>query len=262
MRLTLLSIEWQKNKSYKTFWILFLLFAVLFFAINQGIATSILNFGEGTKGLIKNLYSFPFVWDNLGFYHSLFVIFLCVFIIISVTNEFTYRTARQHIIDGLSRLEFLHAKCLTVLGTTLIATALFVLYGLILGHLHGGGHPLEHANRILYVFVLTLNYLSLSALIGFFIRRSGLSIILLFAYFIIEFIIQGVVNHQLQTKIGNFLPLQCSDELLPFPILKQINGMLGVVSDDLNPMYYVMASLAWIAVYYSLARIKLQRNDL
>ena len=37
-------------------------------------------------------------------------IVLAIMVVISITNEYTYRTLRQNIIDGLSRWEFLLIK--------------------------------------------------------------------------------------------------------------------------------------------------------
>ena len=37
---------------------------------------------------------------------------------------------------------------------------------------------------------------------------------------IIENIVKSILNHYMDKPFGNFMPLQCSDELLPFPMLQ------------------------------------------
>ena len=198
----------------------------------------------------------------MGYLYSWFVIFLCVFVIISISNEFTYRTNRQHIIDGMERLDFLHAKALLVLTISLSATLFFMLTGFVFGFLNGGGNPFENFEKVGYVFLYTLNYLSFSAFLAFFIKRSGLSIMLLLAYFLMEAIISGLINWKFNTYIGNLMPLQCSDELLPLNALKALNNLAGNARPEAPVYLLVGCSIIYIGLYYGFLRRKLLTTDL
>ncbi len=260
--MNLLKIEWLKLRRYNTFWILSSLFAGLFLLWNYGVNKSFISMGKGPANLLSSTYSFPQIWSNMGYLYSWFVIFLCVFVIISISNEFTYRTNRQHIIDGMERLDFLHAKALLVLTISLSATLFFMLTGFVFGFLNGGGNPFENFEKVGYVFLYTLNYLSFSAFLAFFIKRSGLSIMLLLAYFLLEAIFSGLINWKFNTYIGNLMPLQCSDELLPLNALKALNNLAGNARPEAPVYLLVGCSILYIGLYYGLLRRKLLTTDL
>jgi ABC-type transport system involved in multi-copper enzyme maturation permease subunit len=198
----------------------------------------------------------------MAYLYSWFVIFLCVFAIISISNEFSYRTNRQHIIDGMERLDFLHAKALLILSISLSATLFFLFSGLLFGFINGGGNPFDNIEKVGFVFVYTLNYLSFAAMLAFFIKRSGLSIMLLFAYFLIESIFSGLINWKFNTYIGNLLFLQCSDELLPLQALKAIGSLTGGSKPEAPVSLLVSCSLAYIAIYYFVLRKRMLTADL
>lgn len=259
--MNIVRIEWLKLKNYRTFWVLILLYAILYLFFNYGLADSFLRFSDLPPDLIKNAYSFPAVWDTMGFYHSLFVVFLSVFAIISISNEYTFRTNRQHVIDGMSRVQFLHAKCSLILGLAIFSTLVYTLGCIVFGATHGAFKPWQHTELIFYTFLLSLNYFSFAGLLALLIRRSGLAIILLLAYFIVESIASSMLNHFVRDLSGNFLPLQCTDELLPFMALKEITKMLGAKPPEMALHWYVLAGIGWITLYYLLARRWMLRKD-
>lgn len=258
----LLKTEWLKIRKYTTFWVLTSLFAGLYLLWNYGVNKSMVSLSAGPMNMMSTTYSFPSVWSNMGFIYGWFVYFLAIFVIISISNEFSFRTHRQHIIDGLHRLDFLHSKSILILGLSIASTLFYIISSLIFGFINGGSSPLDGAEKILYVFVYTLNYLSFSALIAFFIRRSGLSIVILFAYLFLEFIMTKIINWQFDSNFGNLLPLQSSDELLPLNAMKSFEAIMPGQHADINPMIYLVASCIYIILYYIIARRKLVTADL
>ncbi len=258
--MNLLKIEWLKLKKYPTFWILSGLFTGIFLTLIYGLNQSFIKLG-GSSNLLSSSYSFPSIWPNIGYFYSWFIIFLCVYIIISISNEFSYKTNRQHIIDGMNRIDFLHAKALLVISLSLGATVFFILTGLIFGFLNGGGNPFENFEVVGYVFLYALNYLSFAGFLAFFIKRSGLSIILLLAYFAVEGILSSLINGKFDTYVGNLLPLQSSDELLPLNVLKSLTEMTGARPEA--PIYLLVGfSIFYIVLYYFILRRKILTTDL
>ena len=102
-------------KSFRTFWIVTGFFILLLPLWNYGISNGIMKIGGGDVNLVSQAYSFSYVWQNLGFWTSIFVVFISILTIILVTNEYQFRTSRQNIIDGWKRLDFYHAKWQVVL---------------------------------------------------------------------------------------------------------------------------------------------------
>ena len=111
------------------------------------------------------------------------------------------------------------AKVALVLVGALLATFFETITGIFFGATTGGFDGFgEGWEKVLYLFVLNLNYMGLSLLIALFIKRSGLAIGLFFLYaFILDNLLGAIVNKITSSQVGNFLPLQASDEMLPFP---------------------------------------------
>lgn len=260
----LLSVEWLKIRKYKTFWVLTGLFAALLPFWNFQILNGVIKMGDGSINLFSQAYGFPSVWSNFGWWGSIFVLFLSILVITLTCNEYSFRTHRQNVIDGWSRLSFFHAKVALVSALS-VATTLFVfivgaLFGIsVSGSSDGMFSGLE---KLGYFFLLVLNYLGAGLFIALWIRKSGLAISIFLLYaLIIEVAAGATLNHLTGTKWGNFLPLQSSDELLPFPLMRMAGAMLG--SSTAFPDYaYVIASTAWIAIYYFAGRRIVLNRDM
>jgi hypothetical protein len=261
----LLAIEWLKIRRYRTFWILAGLFIILFPLWNYGITNSIIQMGNGKSSGISFLsqaYSFPDVWENLGFWGSIFVLFLSVLVIILTTNEFTFRTHRQNVIDGWKRLDFYHAKVGQVILFSFLATLFLVIVGLIFGFVSGGADGVAYGwEKVLWFFLLCLDYMGFALLLALMIRRSGLAIGLFFLYsFILENLIKGMLNWKLPQPVGNFLPLQSSDELLPFSLMRTLGSMVSH-GPEISDWTYAAVTAGWCLVYYLIGRRLLLARD-
>ncbi|MCW3123090.1 MAG: hypothetical protein JWQ38_2582 [Flavipsychrobacter sp.] len=262
----LLAIEWLKIKRYRTFWILAGLFLLLMPLWNIEVANGMLKFGGNAKGglnFLSTAYSFPEVWGNLGFWGSIFIMFLSILVIILTTNEYAYRTNRQNIIDGMKRIEFFHAKVALVLLLSVLATVYLFVLGLAFGGVNSGSLSglFSQFQQVGYFFLLSLDYLGFALFLALWIRRSGLAIGLFLLYsMIIENIARGLLNSMMDKPFGNFLPLQASDELLPFPLMQMAKTMMGS-GTGINMTTYATITVAWCAVYYFAGRMLLLRND-
>lgn len=262
--MSLLAIEWLKIKRYRTFWVLIILFAFLLPFWNFQILNGIIRLGGDRVNLLNQAYNFPSVWANFGWWGSIFVLFLAILVITLTCNEYGFRTHRQNVIDGWRRLDFFHAKVALILALS-IATTLFVfLIGAAFGiSVSGSANGLfSNLTDLGYFFILVLNYLGAGLLIALLVRRSGLAISLYLLYaLIIESAASAMFNHYSGTKWGNLLPLQSSDELLPFPMIRMASSMLGNVQ-PLPDYVYVVGSIVWIAVYYFAGRRIVLNRDM
>ncbi len=218
--------------------------------------------GGNNGSLFNQAYSFQYVWSNLGYWASLFVVFISVLTIIITSNEHSFRTNRQNIIDGLTRLEFYHSKWLFVMALSVFTT----LYVFIIGFFFGlSGDEISNfpgeITPLFYVFILTLNYSAFGLLLALLLKRSGISIGIFFLYaMFIESLFKGIINWITNTETGNFLPLQASDELLPFPLAEIVKTVAGVTV-SISDIYYVIASLIWILIYYLIGRYRILKSD-
>ncbi len=259
---SLLSIEWLKIRRYRTFWSLCAFFIILLPLLNYGISGGVLKMGTKDINILSRAYSFNSVWQNFGWWTSLFAVFISVLVIILTTNEYQFRTHRQNVIDGWSRLDFYHAKWHLVLALSVATTVYVLMLGLAFGFYAGGASNFPgQLQYLFYTWILCLNYYGFSLLVALLLKRTGIAIGMFFLYWlIVEAMANKIINYLTESSIGNYLPLQASDELLPFPLLDSVKQMANI-KDTTSPMLYVAISLAWIVTYYIAGRQKLLRSD-
>jgi len=261
----LLAIEWLKIKRYRTFWVLVGLFLLLLPLWNYEVANGLIKMGGGKNGInfLSTVYSFPQVWGNIGFWGSIFIMFITILVIIITTNEYAFRTDRQNVIDGWNRMQFFHAKIGLVISLSLAATLYLFILGMAFGGVNSGslsGLFIEF-QQVGYFFLLSVDYLGFGLFLAIWIRKSGLAIGLFLLYsLIIENILQWSINHYTDMPYGNLLPLQASDELLPFPVMQMAKNMISGGA-TISMTVYASVAIFWCAVYYFLGRAILLKND-
>ncbi len=263
----LLAIEWLKIRRYRTFWFLMALFIGLFFLTNFLVSHRFFIQTDVNLHLFFGNYAFPEVWDNVGFLVRLLGGIIPVAIIISTTNEYQFRTHRQNVIDGWSRSDYLHAKWLLCLGVAAFITLLCGMLGLSFGFAYSRNFMAagQHVERLGWIFLLVLNYTAFAMTLSFFLKRAAVTIILFVSFsYIIEFVLAKVVTHYAGHALGDYLPLQCSANLLGFPFAEPIKEQLQQqikAAAGPSASWLALASGGWMAGYYLIGRWKLQRSD-
>jgi ABC-2 type transport system permease protein len=262
----LFRIEWLKVRYYKAFWILLGFFVVSIVGLNY-IAYSARMSADDKAGKVNSAavlghpFSFPDVWQAVS-YMSGFLLFVPGLIVITlITNEFTYRTHRQNIIDGWTRTQFVAIKLIWVLLLALVATLSVIGTALLFGSM--GNTPvtsdkLEYAG---YFFVEALNYIALALLLGTVIKRAGLAIGLLILYILIfKNVFSWLADYHNNSHIGNFLPLNVADKLINFPIVKDLSSLFAAP----GPSTWVLltGSILYLFLYGGLLIWKFNNDDL
>lgn len=228
--LHLLKIEWLKYKNYITFWILLGLIAISIpAAIYIGYDATDNSFPKNAKNmqqmLIGTPFSFPTIWHTASWIASMVLFIPSLLIITITTNEFTYKTHRQNIIDGWNRTQFIAVKIVEVFMLALFVTLLVFLTSLWVGNLateatnkHG---VFENIKQLGYFFVEAVSYLMLAFLLSILIKRAGLVLGVFFLYSImVEQIIKVVAQRFIKSDPGRFLPLETTDQLLLSPFAR------------------------------------------
>jgi len=259
----LLAIEWLKIRRYTTFWVIILLCIGLQSVWDIGVHTGMISLGNGALNLLGQSSSFAGIWSSLCYYASYFVLFPAIFMIINITNEYQFRTNRQNIIDGWTRLQFYHVKWGLLLGLSFALTLFIIVLGVLIGLIKGADFSSfgDNFSKVGYLFVLTVNYFGFSLLLSALFKRSGLTIGMLLLYvMVIEIILHLYFFFGLKiSELDWFLPLQCSDELLPNP---SIDALIKAGKFHAPAAYtYVIASCCWIIIYYFLGKRRLLRSD-
>ncbi|HYJ38116.1 MAG TPA: ABC transporter permease [Chitinophagaceae bacterium] len=264
--LRLLKIEWLKLKNYRTFWILTVLYMISIVGINF-IAFWIERrvFEEKqSKGVAELIignrpYSFPTVWHMTSFMSSFLLFLPGLLMIIFITNEYSYKTHRQNIIDGWSRNEFILVKILLALLLSILSTIVVILTALFFGFQLNSAFSMDKFEYIGYFFIQALTYSLASVLIAVFVKRGGLAIGFYFLYAVVlENALRPIMNRFLYNT-GRFLPLQASDELIPLPIFENIQRQ---IVDPPNYATLFTAAGIYLILFLFLINRKFLKSDL
>jgi ABC-2 type transport system permease protein len=252
--------EWLKVKSYRTFWVLIGLTFVSFFGVNFGAAEITGEMVKQSKGFITSVYDFPTVWQMMAIFGNYAIIFPGFLVIILVTNEFTFKTHRQNIIDGWSRRDFIISKLFWVVALSVFSLVCAVVFGLILGLIYGQNSiSFEDFSYMWYFFGQTLLVLSLGLLLGVLIKRAGFTIVIFMAYVMGGEQILVLLGKRYDISLVTLLPMQATDELIPFPTI------LGKMARNVSlygTSVYILSTLAFIALLTYFTSRKLSRADL
>lgn len=264
----LLKIDLKKLTSYRTFWVVCgLYFITLAFATASGmeflklLARTFADFGQKININRIPLYHFPDVWHNLIWFSGLFKVVLAIMVVISVTNEFAYRTLRQNIIDGLSRSQFLYSKISTNVLLSLMSVAMIFVIGLITGLIYSPSAAYSNVLTDLEFFpayfLEIFFFLSYALLISILIQRSGLTIILLLLSQMIELIITANIDDELPWLIP-FFPMRSIWNLIAIPYpryaFQEIKDYVDIGS--------AMIVVAWTILFNYLSYLRLKKADI
>ena len=170
--------------------------------------------------LLADPFTFPDAWQTVAFISSLFVFLPSIVVIMFITNEYSYKTHRQNIIDGWSRRDFMLSKMIDVLIISLLVTLLYVITAFAIGTINSkeiNANSLEGLKYIGLFFLQLFSQLSIALLIALLVRKAFIALgIFLFYYFPLEPILVAFAKKKAY-DIGEFLPLEISDRLIPFP---------------------------------------------
>jgi len=263
--LQLLKVEWLKIKNYRTFWILAGLYIACIYGINyitylvqHEILREMKQDGM-IKAIIGTPYSFPDVWQQAPYMTGFVLFIMGLGIIIPTTNEFSYKTHRQNIVDGWSRTQFITVKLAMVGIISFVTTLVVIIVALIFGLQEEAPFTFEKFYYIGYFYIEAFTYGCLALLMSILIKRSGLVMAAYFAYaVIIENVLGMYMIHKLKLH-GEYLPLNASDALIPFPFFARATDTF--LDKPNYTMLYILV-VVYIGLFIYLTVRKFQRSDL
>lgn len=224
---TLIRTEWLKMKKYNAFWWIMGITALsypginyIFYIIYNDIVSKPTQAGQYAKMAIGDPFSFPTVWHTAAYFSSWFIFIPAVVVIMFISNEYTFKTHRQNIIDGWSRRQFITGKLVDVLMVSLLITLLYITVALVAGYANQTRLMMNVWEQSYYIGLFgsqTFAQLSIAFLIGFLARKAFLALgIFLFYYIIFENIIIGLFKWK-HLAAADYMPLEISDKLIPPP---------------------------------------------
>jgi hypothetical protein len=218
-----------------------------------------------------NPYSFENTWQTTSYASGFLLILPALLIIILITNEYTYKTSRQNVIDGWSRQQFIEVKIVMALLVALISTLMVVFTALVFGFFSATDFSLNSFSHVAFFFLKALSYNMIAVLVSVLIKRTGFAIGLYFIYLGSENIISQLLDvwsmkirkdHDIDLgSMGDYLPMNASDGLLTFPENNFKSLAQNVLPTDYTMLVLCLA-ITYLILFTYFSRRKFIKTDL
>ncbi|WP_336127015.1 ABC transporter permease [Mesoflavibacter sp. CH_XMU1422-2] len=227
----------------------------------------------------QGIFDFPYIWHFNTYVAASLKFFLAIVIVSMMANEYSNKTIKQNLIDGLSKKEFIASKFVTVSVFALVSTVFVFIITLILGFAFSDITELYHVfsdtEYLLAFFVKLIGFFSFCLFLGILIKRSAFALGFLFVWFIIEKIAYGLLRWEIELtenswrSITQFFPLESMSNLIvePGSRLGAAKELAKQVGEDFNfdysvHWYQIVIVLAWTALFIYGSYKLLQKRDL
>lgn len=257
--LDLLKIEYKKIIPFRTFWVIFGLFFIFTPIVFYGAGQIKI---EGFPINFATMYNFPDVWNNITYIGSWFNLLIGMLLVILVCNEFSFKTFRQHVIDGQSKADFIVSKILLMTSFALISTIYLFVIGALFGFVSGGGESfLTDIKYLVIYFIQSLGYMSVGLIIAVLIRSSAMSIIM----FISSILAESIIRALIPDTIDQFFPMKIISNLTPFPtpkgfMVEELRN--AVIPDAMSLNTTLIVAVVYIFVFWGISYFILTKKDI
>ena len=272
----LLRIEILKAVKRRAFWVTVVFFA----AFNTiGVVFRVRDAQQYPQDPYALPFALPDSWSTiLGESVMVGPFFVAVLMILLFAPEFTWRTGRQNVIDGLSKERLYAGKIMVLAGLVLLflATPILIGGGGALASPSEGGPVLVRPTDFSYMggyFLVLLLFGSAALMLAALIRSSGPALGVLLLYMIVEELISGLMSQVSEALRGatEYLPLNVfedlGDDLVHYPErLAAVNESRA--EQGLAPLEFLdvevlaIAALAYSAIFLLFAFLSMRTRDL
>jgi ABC-type transport system involved in multi-copper enzyme maturation permease subunit len=226
----------------------------------------------------QGIFNFPYIWHFNTFFTAFFKLFLAIVIVSMMANEYSNKTIKQNLIDGLSKKEFILSKFLTVVSFSLISTVFVFIVSLILGLIYSDFKEFSIITSdlefLLAFFVKLMGFFSFCLFLGILVKRSAFALGFLILWQIFEGFARGMIRWKLfdgetTDAIMGFFPLNAMFNLIkePFSRLKSVQAVAQQMGEKLElnyqiQWYEIAIVLLWTAIFIYLSYALLKKRDL
>ncbi|WP_339838380.1 ABC transporter permease [uncultured Maribacter sp.] len=226
----------------------------------------------------QGIFNFPYIWHFNTFITAFFKLFLAIVIVSMMSNEYSNKTIKQNLIDGLSKKEFILSKFLTVISFSLISTVFVFIVSLILGLVYSDYNEisiiLTDLEFLVAFFVKLTGFFSFCLFLGVLVKRSAFALGFLILWQVFEGIFRGIIRWKLfdgETTdiIMGFFPLQSMFNLIkePFSRLGAVQSVVNQMGEELSldyavHWYEILIVMAWTAIFIYGSYAILKKRDL
>ncbi len=224
------------------------------------------------------IFDFPYIWHFNSFIAAFFKLFLAVVIVSMMANEYSNKTIKQNLIDGLSKWEFIYSKFLTVLALSTVSTIFLFIISFLLGLGYSSYDEISiifsDLEFILAYFVKLVGFFSFCLFLGILVKRSAFALGFLILWAILEQLLFGllgwkVTSWETANTIKGFFPMQAMSNLIdePFTRLSAVQNLGDQIGEDFKfdyavHWYEILIVLVWTALFIYGSYALLKKRDL
>ncbi|MFC5196112.1 ABC transporter permease [Bizionia hallyeonensis] len=274
--LRLVNLELQKLLLSRTNKILIFISFILPFTVLVLSSIKINFFGFFTLELGElGIFNFPLIWHITTFFASYFKLFFAIVVVSMIGNEYSNKTIKQNLIDGLSKKEFILSKFYTIVFFSLFATVLIAVASFLIGMYYSSYTEASIIFRetefLLAYFVKLVGFFTLCLFFAMLLRRSAFALAFLFVLYIVEWLVywgayEVFGNSETAFKVKGFLPLESMYKLIDQPIqrimITKFPEKADLAYDYAVHWYEVAIVLVWTAIFVFLSLRLLKKRDL
>ena len=279
--LRLLSIEFHKlkyNRASKTL-------SIIYFGLLLSIAlvtTIKFEFGDFKLHLAdQGIFNFPYIWHFNTYMAAILKFFLLLVIVSMVSDEYSYKTLKQNLIDGLSKKEFILSKFYTVIAFSLISTVFVFVISLILGLMYSDYNELSiivtDLEYLVAFFTKLVGFFSMGLFFGILVKRAAFAVGTMVVWFIGEGIFKGYLlwgfgdlNNTSNTVefILQLLPGEAISNLIrqPFSRLGAVKTLANTMGKTFEKPEVELSAIfivfVWTFIFIYLSYTLLKKRDL
>ncbi|WP_127024639.1 ABC transporter permease [Flagellimonas beolgyonensis] len=235
-------------------------------------------FGEGIRLADLGIFNFPYIWHLNTFIASLLKLFFAIVIVSMISNEYSNKTIKQNLIDGLSKKEFLKSKLSMVFAFSIISTLFVFLVTLILGLIYSDyNQPSIIFSDLYYLlsyFIKIFAFFSFCIFLGIWVKRSAFALGFLILWYIMEnlgirFLVWWLFGQKSSESVMPFLPLESMANLIkePFTRFNAVQSVAQQIGENFTKdysthWYEFLIVLVWTALFIYLSYALLKKRDL
>ena len=274
--LRLLNIEIHKLKYNRASRILILIYFTLLTSIAL-IAAIKFDIGPIKFHLAEQgIFNFPYIWHFNTYMASIFKFFLLLVIVSMMANEYSNKTLKQNLIDGLSKKEFVLSKFYTVVLLAAISTIFVFFVSIVLGYAYSDFNEFSIVTTdleyLIAFFVKLVAFFSFGLFLGILVKRSAFAVGAMLVWAMAEGFIKGMAYWKAEDYVDNImrvLPLEAMSNLIkePFTRLSAVKTVAKQVGEDLSKDFSVqpldlLIAIAWTFIFIYLSYALLKKRDL
>jgi len=264
----IIHIELRKLLKSPAFWIILGLYTLSLVTVLSGTESFINHVVENAR---KNspipipsfsLYAFPYVWHNMTYVAGFLKFLLACLVILFITNEYTYRTIRQNIINGMSRTSYFGSKVISLALLSLFTSFVLVMNSLILGF--AVTEEITLALILEKVFFVGVYFLEVFAFLSFafmaatLLQKAGLAIIVFTIYVLIA---EPILAFRLPEDAAWFLPMKSIGRMIDIPNTA-IMKLFGVNFRETVEWIDILMVVAYSSIFLFFSYLKIRKSDI